>query len=158
MTVPTDNETWIIEAGDAVINKEAAGGSDSLGSWERLVYCLWVADYGMRNAGDLDAAQGVRADFQSEGRRLAEELSLRLTHERFRSRGVRSKKSISFDLMRFAMKSETLNQAQCGDGAFIRNAALCCAIASAADSESFGPNDFLLARKNIFVGKSFRDR
>ncbi len=28
----------------------------------------------------------------------------------------------------------------------------------AADSESFGPNDFLLARENIFVGKSSRDR
>ena len=83
MTAPTDNETWIIEAGDAVINKEARSGSDSLAPWERLVYCLWVADYGMRNAGDLAAAQDVCADFQSEGRRLAGELSLRLTHGAF---------------------------------------------------------------------------
>jgi hypothetical protein len=83
MTAPIDNETWVIEAGDAVIDKEARSGSGSVRPWERLVYCLWVADYGMRNAGDLNAAEDVHADFQSEGRRLAEELSLRLTHEAF---------------------------------------------------------------------------
>src|SRR5215470_9166888 len=83
MTAPTDNETWIIEAGDAVVEKEAHSGSGSLGPWERLVYCLWVADYGMRNAGDLNAAQDVHADFQSEGQQMAQELSLPLTHEAF---------------------------------------------------------------------------
>ena len=56
MTVPSENETWLIEAGDEVIQKMAASGSDGLSLWERLVYCLWVADYGMRNAGDLDTA------------------------------------------------------------------------------------------------------
>jgi hypothetical protein len=83
MVVPTDNETWVIEAGDAIIEKEARSGLSGLVPWERLVYCLWVADYGMRNAGDLDAAQDVCADFQSDARRIAEELSLRLTHEAF---------------------------------------------------------------------------
>lgn len=83
MAVPTDNETWVIEAGDAIIEKEARSGSRSLVPWERLVYCLWVADYGMRNAGDLGAAQDVCADFQSEARRIAEDLSLRLTREAF---------------------------------------------------------------------------
>ena len=42
-----DNETWVIEAGDRVIQKKARHGFDSLTIWERLVYSLWVADYGM---------------------------------------------------------------------------------------------------------------
>ena len=50
----TNKETWLVGAGDAVITKNAGGVS--LSPVERLVYCLWVADYGMRNAGDLDAA------------------------------------------------------------------------------------------------------
>lgn len=83
MTAPTDNETWIIEAGDAVIRKKAANGSGGLAPWERLVYCLWVADYGMRNAGDLDTAHAVCANFQSDARRIAEDLSLRSTREAF---------------------------------------------------------------------------
>ena len=48
----TDNETWVVEAGDTVIQKKASCGIERLSPWERLVYCLWVADYGMRNAGD----------------------------------------------------------------------------------------------------------
>ena len=61
MTDPTDtdNETWIIEAGDAVIQKEARLGIGRLTPWEALVYCVWVADYGMRNAGDLDTAEDL---------------------------------------------------------------------------------------------------
>jgi hypothetical protein len=83
MAVPTDNETWVIETGDAVIRKEARGGLACLSPWETLVFCLWVADYGMRNAGDLDAAADVYADFHSNARRIAGTLSLRLTHEAF---------------------------------------------------------------------------
>src|SRR5712691_6133505 len=83
MTVPIDNETWVIEAGDAVIQKKARSGLGGLAPWERLVYCLWVTDYGMRNAGDLATAHDVWADFQSEARRIAEDLLLRLTHEAF---------------------------------------------------------------------------
>jgi hypothetical protein len=83
MAVPIDNETWLIQAGDAVIQKRASQGLDSLGPWESLVYCLWVADYGMRNAGDLNAAHAVYADYQSEGRLIAEDMGLRLTQEAF---------------------------------------------------------------------------
>ena len=54
MTVPIDNETWIIEDGDIVIRKIAEHGIDTLLPIELLIYCLWVADYGMRNAGDLE--------------------------------------------------------------------------------------------------------
>jgi hypothetical protein len=37
----------------------------------------------MRNAGDLDAAADVYAEFHSNARRIAEELSLGLTHQAF---------------------------------------------------------------------------
>ena len=59
------SETWVIEAGDRVIQKKARVGFDRLTDWERLVYSLWVADYGMRNAGDLDTAKDVFPEFQS---------------------------------------------------------------------------------------------
>jgi hypothetical protein len=71
-----DNETWVIEEGDRVIQKKAGQGFDSLTDWERLVYSLWVADYGMRNAGDLSSASDVLADWQAAGLRAAEVLSL----------------------------------------------------------------------------------
>jgi hypothetical protein len=79
----TDNENWIVEAGDTVIQKKAHGGIECLSRWERLVYCLWVADYGMRNAGDLDTAADVYPQFHLDAKRMAETLSLRSTHEAF---------------------------------------------------------------------------
>jgi hypothetical protein len=79
----TDNEDWIVEAGDTVIQKKASCGIECLSPWEMLVYCLWVADYGMRNAGDLDTAADVYPPFQLDAKRTAETLSLRLTHEAF---------------------------------------------------------------------------
>jgi hypothetical protein len=83
MTAPSDNETWIIERGDVVIQKEARSGLASLTPWERLLYCLWVADYGMRNAGDLHVAHDVYADFLLEGRRSASTISLPLSRSAF---------------------------------------------------------------------------
>lgn len=83
MSMPSDNETWIIDAGEAVIQKKASSGIGSLTTHDRLIYCLWVADYGMRNAGDLDTARDLYADFQCEGALLAEELSLPFTRESF---------------------------------------------------------------------------
>jgi hypothetical protein len=83
VAIPSENETWLIDIGDAVIKKEAQTGRDSLLPWEVLVYCLWVADYGMRNADDLDTAADVCSEFHSEGRRIAKELSLQLTLEAF---------------------------------------------------------------------------
>ena len=78
-----DNETWVIEAGDRIIQEKARIGFDHLTEWERLVYSLWVADYGMRNAGDLDTARDVYADFQSVARHAAEVLSLPATRDTF---------------------------------------------------------------------------
>ncbi len=83
MSAPTDNETWLIETGDLIIRKMAGNGMASLSPWEALVYCLWVADYGMRNAGDLRTAADVYSEFQSDARRVAKELGLLLTLETF---------------------------------------------------------------------------
>jgi hypothetical protein len=76
MNLPTDNESWIIDAGDVIVRKRAHAGIGCLSPIERLIYCLWVADYGMRNAGDLEAARDVYADFQREAAKLARELRI----------------------------------------------------------------------------------
>lgn len=83
MAGPSDNETWLIETGDLVIRKKATFGAEGLLTWEVLVYCLWAADYGMRNAGDLDTAADVHPAFQEQARRIAEQLSLPMTHQAF---------------------------------------------------------------------------
>ena len=78
-----NSETWVIEAGDRVIQKKARDGFDCLSEWERLVYSLWAADYGMRNAGDLDTARDVFPEFQAVGLRAAEILALHATRKAF---------------------------------------------------------------------------
>jgi hypothetical protein len=83
MSLPTTNESWIVQAGDVVIQKRARGGVGSLSPVEKLIYCVWVADYGMRNAGDLETAYDVYSDFQPEATRLARELGLQQTHRAF---------------------------------------------------------------------------
>jgi hypothetical protein len=83
MSGPTVNETWVVEEGDRVIQKKARLGFERLTTWERLVYSLWVTDYGMRNAGSLDTTKDVCADFQTVALRAAEELSLPLTRGAF---------------------------------------------------------------------------
>jgi hypothetical protein len=83
LATPIDTATWLLEAGSAVIDKKARDGPHSLTPWERLVYCLWVTDYSMRNAGDLDAARDIRMDFQSEGARIAKILELPFIHASF---------------------------------------------------------------------------
>ena len=78
-----DNETWIIEEGHAIIERRVALGVDAVEPLDRLIYCLWVADYGMRNAGDLETASDLYDDFQDEAVRFSNELSLPLTHAAF---------------------------------------------------------------------------
>ena len=83
MTFPTDNEAWLIETGGLVIEKMSTGGVAALSAWEKLLYCLWVTDYGMRNAGDLGAAADVYADYKSEALRQACTLGLEATRGAF---------------------------------------------------------------------------
>ena len=81
--MPTGNENWILDEGDKIIQKMAGSSFDNLTVWELLVYCLWVADYGMTNAGDLDAASDVYAEFQTTALKCAQSLSLRKSVEAF---------------------------------------------------------------------------
>jgi hypothetical protein len=83
MSTDFENETWVIEEGDRIIQKEARAGAGSLTPWEQLVYCLWVADYMMRNAGDFANAVDMYPELQTDAGRLAEQLSLPLTREAF---------------------------------------------------------------------------
>jgi uncharacterized protein YegJ (DUF2314 family) len=78
-----DNETWVVEEGNRIIQKMARVSIDGLTDWERLIYSLWVADYGMRNAGDLGTARDVYADFQSVALHSATKLSLPTSRSAF---------------------------------------------------------------------------
>ena len=82
MSAVTENESWVVHRGALVIEKKAQKGADSLSDWERLVYCLWLADYMMRNAGNF-ANANMCPDFQSDAKRLAEQLLLPVTCEAF---------------------------------------------------------------------------
>jgi hypothetical protein len=79
MAVPSENETWLIEAGDDVIQKKALRGDSCLTPLEKLIYCVWVADYGIRNAGDLETASDLYPGFQTEACLIARTLSLQCT-------------------------------------------------------------------------------
>lgn len=83
MSCPIDNQTWIIEAGDAVIRKKVDLGVAALSAVERLTYCLWVIDYSIRNGGGLDAANDLHPDYRREATELADHLGLEFTHETF---------------------------------------------------------------------------
>lgn len=66
------NETWIIETGDSVVLKRAELGVGALSAREVLVYCVWLADYGMRNSGDVEAPAPFLPTFYSDALRIAE--------------------------------------------------------------------------------------
>ena len=77
-----DWETWLVEdAGHSVIEKMAT--NDALSAAEKLTYCLWVADYGMRNAGDLATAADLYPPFHNEAAELAAVLQLPRTTSAF---------------------------------------------------------------------------
>ena len=72
-----DNEAWLLKAIVPIFQKESLQGVDALSVYDRLVHCLWVADYCMRNAGDLQNARALDSDFQIQGLRAARRLSLK---------------------------------------------------------------------------------
>jgi hypothetical protein len=77
------NETWIIYAGDVALKKIVNNNLESLSLKDRLIYYLWVADYSMRNAGDLDTANDMHTMFQTEAANISNQLSLAFTYESF---------------------------------------------------------------------------
>lgn len=83
MNEHTANQSWVVEIGGRVIQKKVESGQASLNDWERLVYCLWIADYMMRNAGDFANAPDMYPSFQTDAKRLAKQLRLPVVHEAF---------------------------------------------------------------------------
>lgn len=71
-----DNETWLLDEGDRVIGRRASGDPSSPTARDVLIHCLWVADYGMRNAGDLEAAADVHPAFMADGLAAARSIGL----------------------------------------------------------------------------------
>ena len=82
MNPHTANQTWVVERGGDVVEKKAQNAA-SLTEWERLVYCLWVTDYMMRNAGDFANAEVMYPNFQSDAARFAKNLELATTCQTF---------------------------------------------------------------------------
>jgi hypothetical protein len=78
-----ERETWIVEIGGAVIEKEAAHGAAALTRLEQLILCVWAADYGMRNAGNLETASDIHPGFQEEAASLARDLGMPRAHAAF---------------------------------------------------------------------------
>ena len=74
----SENETWILTRADEVIGKEASSGTAGLSDWEKLVLCLWAADYGVRNGESMTTAEEVHPGLMKEGLLLANRLELRL--------------------------------------------------------------------------------
>ena len=80
---PSDNENWLIDTGHDILEKKAEQGPESLEPIERLIRAWWVADYGMRNAGDLQAAFDLDPQFLDDGLSLASDLELPTTKRAF---------------------------------------------------------------------------
>jgi hypothetical protein len=73
---PSENESWLVEAGGDVIEKKAKVGLEKLSAAERLLYCFWVIDYCMRNAGDLVQVDLLHKNCIGEAMQLSKRLSL----------------------------------------------------------------------------------
>jgi hypothetical protein len=83
MSSHTANQTWVVETGDRVIQKKAKAGVASLNDWERLVYCLWAADYMMRNAGNFANAADQYPMFRTDAAQIAARLGLAVACDTF---------------------------------------------------------------------------
>lgn len=81
--IDIENDDWLLGVADLAIRAKYTIGIDSMGPLHRLIYCLWCADYGMRNAGDLATAADLYEHFHADARRAAAELNLPRTMHAF---------------------------------------------------------------------------
>lgn len=72
----SQNESWLVEAGGDVVEKKAKVGVHGLSASERLLYCFWVIDYCMRNAGDLVQVDLLHQNCIGDAAQLSKNLSL----------------------------------------------------------------------------------
>jgi len=78
-----DDETWLIDAGHLIIEKKRALGPEALTPRERLIQCFWVADYSMRNAGDLATARDLDPRYREDALATARLLDLPIAASTF---------------------------------------------------------------------------
>lgn len=45
-----DNESWLLEQGDRVLQRKQESGLNGLSDKDKILYCLWAIDYAVRNA------------------------------------------------------------------------------------------------------------
>lgn len=83
MKTPSENESWLMSAGGKALEKKTRRGIKRLTDREHLLYCLWVVDYCMRNAGDLMQVDLLYENCLAEGKRLAKSLSLPFAEQSF---------------------------------------------------------------------------
>ena len=76
-----DPETWLLTAGDNVIRKMATSEREPLAPSEHAIYCLWVIDYAVRNAGTLEPMRDRHADAASDLESFARSSNLNLLRD-----------------------------------------------------------------------------
>ncbi|MFN8609757.1 MAG: hypothetical protein U0931_19615 [Vulcanimicrobiota bacterium] len=69
-------ESWLLDEGERVAELKAAHGLEQLSKLDLLLYCLWVGDYSLRNAGDLEAGEQLLPGWLPRLVELARELGL----------------------------------------------------------------------------------
>jgi hypothetical protein len=79
-----DDQTWLIDIGHDIIEKKRSQGKDVLTPRERLIHCFWIADYSMRNAGDLATARDLDPLYLLDAAQAATSLRLPLAEAMFR--------------------------------------------------------------------------
>lgn len=75
-----DNETWLINESDRIINKKSSDGYKSLSDLEKAVYCFWVVDYSVRNSGTLQPMLDLNEHSISELIKFSEEYKCNNLH------------------------------------------------------------------------------
>ena len=63
--------------------KKAEHGINSFTDLESLIYCFWIADYGIGNAGDLEVCYDMKPTFKDDAIKLSTKLALTKTQKLF---------------------------------------------------------------------------
>lgn len=64
-------ETWLVDVGNLIINKEAEQGASKLSEAERAVYWMWMIDYAVRNSGSFGPLEDMDSSALSDLQKAA---------------------------------------------------------------------------------------
>lgn len=71
-------ETWLLEVGHLIIQKEAYQGAAALSESERAIYWMWLIDYAVRNAGSFEPLEDRNSSALSDLLSFAQHARLRV--------------------------------------------------------------------------------